>query len=290
MSAGVIAIFAVLVLAASAFAAWPTLARARGRARWLPVAALALFVTGIGVGFYLIVGRPALAVRALEGDKVHDLNGAIAATVRHLRTAPGDLRGWRLLGRAYLDAGDGENALRAFVRAIQVARATGKESAAVYSDYGLALASTTPGGAVTDEAERAFNVALTLDPNDRAALYFLGLASAARGRNAQAMAMWQKLLGELPARSEFRAELQKRMAALGAGPPDVGAMVASLAARMKARPDDAKGWQLLIRSYVVMKDEAKARTALADARAALAKNPQALKDIAAEAKALGLEN
>lgn len=289
MSALAVAIFAVPVLAASAFAAWPVFRRVSGRARWLLAASLFLFVTGVGVGSYLMVGKPALAVRALEGDKVHDLNGAIAATVKHLRKSPNDVRGWRLLGRAYLDAHDGDDALKAFVRAIQAARATGKESAGVYSDYGLALASTTPGGAVTDEAERAFDVALTLDPTDKAALYFLGQASAARGQTVQAAAMWQKLLGELPPNSEFRVEVQKRIAALGGPPPDPGAMVASLAARMKAQPDDPKGWQLLIRSYVVMKDAAKARAALADARTAMAKNPPALKDLAAEAKELGLE-
>ena len=53
-------------------------------------------------------------------------------------------------------------------------------------------------------------------------------------------------------------------------------MVADLAARLKAQPDDAQGWQRLIRAYAVLGDNAKANAALKDARAALAKNPQAL--------------
>lgn len=293
MSAVLFAIFALIVLAAGAFAAWPVIRGTPGRARLLLAASLVLFIAGIGAGVYLMVGRPALAVRALEGNKVRDLNGAIAAAVRHLRAEPNDLRGWRLLGRAYLDADDGDDAIKAFVRAIQVARAGGKESAGVYSDYGMALATTTPGGAVPAEAERAFAFARSLDPKDKAALYFMGLAAAGRGQYAEAARLWQLLLGELPANSPFRRQLADRMAALkatsGTAPPDVGAMVAGLAARLKSDPDDPAGWQRLIRAYAVLQDGAKARQALADARMVLARNPQALKAVAAEAKELGLE-
>ncbi len=53
-------------------------------------------------------------------------------------------------------------------------------------------------------------------------------------------------------------------------------MVAGLAARLKADPGDAAGWQKLIRAYVVLGDQAKARTALADARRAFAGRADAL--------------
>ena len=47
-------------------------------------------------------------------------------------------------------------------------------------------------------------------------------------------------------------------------------MVASLAEKLKASPDDAEGWARLIRSYMVLGRRADAETALADARKALA--------------------
>lgn len=242
---------------------------------------LALFVAGVGAGAYLELGRPKLASQ----------QNRIAAEVGRVHAAPNDVRGWRILGRDYLDANDGEDALKAFMRAIQVARATGRESAGVYSDYGMAVASTS-GGGVPSEAETAFRFALSLDPKDKLALFFLGSLAAERGQNAQAAAMWQTLLDQLPPKSPFRQTLIDRIAVLKAASgatPDIGAMVAALAARLKSDPDDPLGWLRLVRAYAVLNDRPKALAALAGARAAMAKQPDALKALTAEAKALGLE-
>jgi cytochrome c-type biogenesis protein CcmH len=65
-------------------------------------------------------------------------------------------------------------------------------------------------------------------------------------------------------------------------------MVARLAARLKAQPNDPAGWQRLIRSYSVLGQKDKARAALASARAALKGNKPALSAIMAEAKSLGV--
>jgi cytochrome c-type biogenesis protein CcmH len=48
----------------------------------------------------------------------------------------------------------------------------------------------------------------------------------------------------------------------------ISQMVANLAGRLKTNNRDLAGWQRLISAYVVLKDAPKARTALADARAA----------------------
>lgn len=280
MSIGFVAVFLVLVLGASAFATWPIVKRLGGRARLVLGASLALFVVGVGAGSYLELGRPKLAF----------VNDRFAAEIAHVRAAPNDVRGWRILGRDYLDANDGEDSIRALVRAVQVARATGKENAGVYSDYGMAVAQTA--GGVTPEAETAFRFALTLDPKDKLALFFLGDLAAQRGQNAQAAELWQTLLDELPAKSQFRQTMVDRIAALKAASgaaPDIGAMVAMLAARLKSDPDDPAGWQRLVRAYAVLNDRPKAVAALADARKALAKEPDALNALAAEAKELGLE-
>lgn len=281
MSIFFVAICAILVVAAILFAAWPVLRRHGGRARMMLGGSLALFVAGVGAGAYLELGRPKLASQ----------QNRIAAEVGRVHAAPNDVRGWRILGRDYLDANDGEDALKAFMRAIQVARATGRESAGVYSDYGMAVASTS-GGGVPSEAETAFRFALSLDPKDKLALFFLGSLAAERGQNAQAAAMWQTLLDQLPPKSPFRQTLIDRIAVLKAASgatPDIGAMVAALAARLKSDPDDPLGWLRLVRAYAVLNDRPKALAALAGARAAMAKQPDALKALTAEAKALGLE-
>jgi cytochrome c-type biogenesis protein CcmH len=65
-------------------------------------------------------------------------------------------------------------------------------------------------------------------------------------------------------------------------------MVAALAARLKTDPNDAQGWQRLIRAYSVLGDKTKAQAALANARAAMKSNATALAALNAEAKNDGL--
>jgi len=147
-------------------------------------------------------------------------------------------------------------------------------------------------GELRQLAENAFRFALTLDPKDRAALYFLGYAAAARGQADDAIALWQALLDESPGNAPYHQELVDGIARLKArqgAVPDVGVMVAGLAARLKTQPGDPAGWQKLVRAYAMLEDKPRAQAALADARAAMAKDPQALAQLAAEAKALGLK-
>jgi cytochrome c-type biogenesis protein CcmH len=291
VTAALAALFGVIVVTAASFAAWPALRASSGRARLVASAGLALFVAVAGAGSYLALGRPALALRTLRGHDVEDINGAVTLMVHHLRAQPNDLRGWAILGQAYMSARDGEDAAKAYQRAIALSQAAGRPIPALYSNYGMALTALSTNG-VPDDAERAFRYALSLDPSDRISLFFLGQLSASRGRNADAVMLWQRLLDEIPAGSELHQQLIDSIAHLkqaqGAA-PDIGAMVAGLAARLKQSPDDALGWQRLVRAYAVLGDAAKARSALADARAAMAKSPDALNALKAEAKELQLE-
>ncbi len=70
-------------------------------------------------------------------------------------------------------------------------------------------------------------------------------------------------------------------AAAASGPPpgdhDVNAMIQRLADRLKKDGSDVNGWLQLVRSYRVLEQQDKMRTALADARKALSGNPDELK-------------
>jgi cytochrome c-type biogenesis protein CcmH len=203
-----VAIIALIALAAAAFAVWPVL-RGTGRGRLILAAAVLLFVLGIGAGTYLTLGRPALAVRSLEGTNTRDTAGLIALLVKRVHQAPGDGQAWTYLGKAYLSLGDSNNAARAFARAIAI----DSKSAELYSAYGEALVAQS-GGAVPPEAETAFQKALTLSPKDQAARYYLGFAFAAHGDKAKAIALWQGLLDEAPKNAPYRQELAMRIAIL----------------------------------------------------------------------------
>ncbi|HSZ11752.1 MAG TPA: hypothetical protein VK759_06230, partial [Rhizomicrobium sp.] len=118
-------------------------------------------------------------------------------------------------------------------------------------------------------------------------------AYAARGQNMMAQALWESLLAEAPPNAPWRGELIDRLAALKTGggqAPDISAMVAGLAARLKTQPNDLQGWERLIRAYTVLGDSDKAHAALADARKTFASQSDALTALNEEAKELRLGN
>ncbi len=291
MTALALLIFAAVALAAAGFVAAPVLARRKGRQGLVLGAAALLFVLGIGGAAYLYLGHPALAVRTLNGKDDRSTNALVGRLADSVKKHPGDPRGWALLGAYYFKANDPTDSASAFARAIDAAGAQGQRFSFLYAAYGEALTQASA-GAVTPDAEAAFAQALTLDPKDQSSRYFLGLAAAARGNAPMALQFWNGLLADTPAKSPLHAELVDRIAALtarsGGAAPNIADMVAGLAARLKANPDDAEGWQRLIRAYAVLGDTAKAQTALADARKAFAGKADALTAFAAEAKALGL--
>src|SRR6185437_9329432 len=127
----------------------------------LLVAATVVLFLGVGAGTYLIVGRPALAVRSLESADKRDLNGLIALLVNRVHAAPDDLQSWVFLGKAYLSAGDGEDSAKALARAIALAEKAKQPDANLYSAYGEALTRAT--GTVPPEAQAAFARTLALN-------------------------------------------------------------------------------------------------------------------------------
>ena len=105
------------------------------------------------------------------------------------------------------------------------------------------------------------------------------------------MALWNGLLAEAPANSPLHQALVDRIAMLTAqsgAAPDPKAMVAMLADRLKQDPNDAGGWQRLIRAYVVLGERAEAQDALATARKNFAGKHDVLDSLDGEAKQLKL--
>lgn len=283
-------IFAALGIGAALLAAWPALRAGSSGApgRFLLAGAIASFVIGIGGGGYLLLGHPELAERTLAAPSADDVPALVAALVRRMRQRPTDLTGWTLLGRGYLTLGDPGQAAIAFRHAAEIAPAQQKPG--LLSAYGEAL--TLGAGTVTPEAEAAFEAALAGNPEDQAARFYLGQAYADRHQTAKALALWQGLLAEAPANAPWRAALIARMAMLQSqtgSAPDVSAMVAGLAVRLKTNPDDLDGWERLMRAYSVLNRKREARSALTDARSTMKGNPKALAALNAEADSLGIE-
>ena len=69
----------------------------------------------------------------------------------------------------------------------------------------------------------------------------------------------------------------------------IGGMVSRLAERLKENGSDIEGWLRLLRAYTVLGQRDKAQSALADARRALAGDPEKIRRIDELVKELGLQ-
>jgi cytochrome c-type biogenesis protein CcmH len=162
-------------------------------------------------------------------------------------------------------------------------------------------------GVVTAEAKAAFERAVALDGNQVQARYFLGLAAEQDGNRAQAAATWRALVEAAPpgapwidfvrdalARVEGASAAASAGGGASAGPSDeqiaassqmspeqrkrmIEGMVERLSERLHRDGSDVEGWLRLVRSYMVLGEADKARAAVADARRALAGDPNKLR-------------
>jgi cytochrome c-type biogenesis protein CcmH len=290
--------FALVALAAIAFAVWPIWRTAEARnARLITMGAVALFVLGIGAGIYLIVGQPRLALREARGVADRDPNGLAPMLIKRVRANPDDAQAWVYLARIYISAGDADQAAGALGRAVLAARKRGQETPDLDTAYGELMVRAAA-GQVPDGAVAAFSAALAADPANAPARYYLGMAAAQKGDRAGAQRYWQSLLDEVPANAPLHSELVDRLASIGAAPPavagaggapDINAMVSGLAARLKANPNDPQGWLRLIRAYSVLGETDKAKAALATARKSVGADASVKSALDSEAAELKLQ-
>ena len=287
--------FVVVALAAIAFAAVPLWRKAQGKNRAILLVVVTLSMFAIGGGTYVLLGRPHLAVREAQGLDSREMSAMVPYLIQRVREKPNDPRAWRFLAQAYMAANDVRNAAKALGKEISI---RGRGDAVLDAAYGEALVLQN-GGQVPAEAEEAFNDALKVDPRNTPARFYLGLAKAIRNDRPGAIALWESLLADTPSDAPLHQMLVDRLAMLRAqdvpqgsgnnGAPNPRAMVAMLAARLKADPNDALGWVRLMRAYTVLGETEKAKQALADARKAFPDNKDAQTAFTTAAKALKLE-
>jgi cytochrome c-type biogenesis protein CcmH len=266
-------------------------------------------------GLYLALGSPGvpsepLASRSVAAPASTSIAAMVAQVEAHLVKNPEDGRGWEVLAPVYLRTGRFDDAVKARRNALRLLGPTAVREA----DLGQAMVAAAD-GVVTADARAAFDRAAALDPGDVMARYFLGLAAEQEGKRAEAAAIWRKLLADAPPGARWTATVQAALAQIGEGvapgavpPPQAAApaappkplaeppgemilaMVARLAERLKADGSDLDGWVRLVRSYLVLGDQARAQAALKDGRRALASDPNKLRRLDEAASALGVKS
>ena len=86
------AVFALIALGAIAFAAGPLARQKEMKGRWILVAAIAVFLLGVGGGTYWMLGQPGLALRDATPPGKRNIGGLIPLLVARVHESPGDLR------------------------------------------------------------------------------------------------------------------------------------------------------------------------------------------------------
>ena len=264
----------------------------------------------VAVGFYYPLGSPRLAdfplaQRTRAPDATQPLDNLVAQVEQHLKNNPADARGWNVLAPVLARLGRYDDAVRAYHNSITY----GGDSAERRADLGETLTGAA-GGVVTAEAKAEFERAIALNADDVKASYFLGLAAEQDGRPAEAAAIWRTMLGKAPANAPWRPLVQAALIRVGGSPVPalsddamaaakdmnetdrnamIRGMVERLATRLKLNGDDVEGWLRLVRAYMVMGDQDKAKGALTEARQAVANDPERLRQLNEGLKNLGLD-
>jgi len=271
-------------------------------------ALLAIFLIPlVGAGLYLRTGDPGrpdmpLAVR-LKAPMQNDFMVVVAKMEAHLAAHPDDGKALELMAPVWMRMGNAEKALSARKEAIRLLG----ETADRHIRLAEAMANAN-NGAFPPEAYDHIARALEMDPKGAEVRYFAGAAAAQKGEFERARKIWTALAADLPENSPPRKAVEGQIAELDSKGPVAGraaqpeatpqaapqddmirSMVEQLSARLHEKGGTADEWGRLMRSYAVMKDEAKAKGALADARKALAQDAQGLEKIDAQAKELGLD-
>jgi cytochrome c-type biogenesis protein CcmH len=272
------------------------------------VIALSLLPVGLyaALGSPEIPGQPAYARAALPTGH-QSIAALIQAVEQRLAKNPNDGMGWQVIAPVYMRLGRYDDA----VVALRKSLALNGETAARDSDLGEALVAAA-NGVVTHEAKQLFERAVARDAKDPKANYFLGLAAEQDGNRDAAAARWRAMLEAAPADAPWIGFVRQALARVTGEPPAeagltpgemaaaegvpeaqraaiIRGMVAKLADRLHANGNDVDGWLRLVRAYVVLGEQEKARNAATDAKRALADRPADVKRIDDLVKTLGLE-
>ena len=204
----------------------------------------------------------------------------IAAVLTSLiKERPHDPEGYRLLAVVDGEAQDPAGAVQALKHAVRLA--PGRSD--LWEMLGEALV-VQSGGEVTDDARQAFLETLKTDPSNMTARFHLARAQILAGDRDSGLSQWKAMLGEMtpddPRRAALVAAIARAQGAPALPPPPatgpafspeqltaIKGMVANLAAKLKANPDNPDGWVRLVRAYAVLGETAERDAALKAARA-----------------------
>ena len=143
-------------------------------------------------------------------ERMEMIRSMVEGLAARLEENPDDAEGWRRLARSYAVLGETEKATDTLRRAAELA----PDDSATLHAYARALTGDLGSNAPPVAAVAVYERILALDPDDSAALWFAGLAAAARSDSATARAHWERLLPLLAPSSDEHEAVQAALDAL----------------------------------------------------------------------------
>jgi cytochrome c-type biogenesis protein CcmH len=191
----------LLSLAAIGFLAWPLF---RGEKRLTTLlAGVIVFAVALSAGLYQYLGSPGVPSGA---GSMPDVSEMVTSLAKRLEENPGDIDGWKMLGRSYQTLNDFDNAVSAYEHAVELEQGANAQTLVALAIVVMGQ----QGGELSDRSGSLFENALALEPSNPNALFYAGLAAARRGSTDLAADRWEMLLG-LEAPPEIHELLQNKV-------------------------------------------------------------------------------
>lgn len=184
--------------------------------------AIAIVLPLLAVALYALIGTPAAVLpQAVQAQRATaDMEQLTAKLARKMEQNPDNPEGWAMLARSYKALGRWDDAERAFAR-------IGPElnqHAELLAEVAELLVQKHNG--FTPRARELINQALRLEPGNMLALFLGGGDAFDGGRNAEAVALWERLLPQLEPGSEDARMVESSIAMArersGGTPPRLG--------------------------------------------------------------------
>ncbi|MBL4720737.1 MAG: tetratricopeptide repeat protein, partial [Alphaproteobacteria bacterium] len=139
-------------------------------------------------------------------DRSAMIKSMVERLAERLESEPEDIEGWTRLARSYNVLGKPEKARDALAKAVEGAP-NNVELLVLYAR----AARATNGDQNTSESLTALRKALTLQPKNIEALWFVGDAEAKAGNTNTARTLWRRALTALPENTPDHAAFEKRL-------------------------------------------------------------------------------
>lgn len=171
--------------------------------------AIALFIPLFSMGSYFALGTPEFAEISTEKPKP-EMVTLVDKLEEKLKKNPKDIKGWLLLGRSQMITENYQEAIVAFEKAMVL------EPHNIDAILPLADAlGVVNGGSLIGRPYQLLLHAYDLEPENKMALWLLGMAEKQQGKNKSAIKYWQTLYQLLPDNSEDKTTVASLLKGVG---------------------------------------------------------------------------